>query len=216
MKFLSLPGLMMIALALVFTAAANRTCAQDARIEVLPPLGILFYTPATREALDEARRSGRHVGTHSGQRDSIETTLRVDGMVIAKDGRKTAWVNGRTVRSGDELVDGLRVTVEERDRGLVRLKTPDKGLVKIKPGESIRSLLNEPLQPPAAMKAPAPAGTQSGVTNDPDSVDARLERIPADVSLRDLISVLLGSPEPDHGTSTQDTKDAKERSAESR
>jgi hypothetical protein len=215
MTALSRQGLLIIGFTLIVAASPDRICAQEVQNEVLPPLGILFYTPATREALDEARRSGRHVGTAAGEHKSVVTTLKVNGMVIAKDGRKTAWVNGRTVRSGDELVDGLRVTVEERDRGLVRLKTPDKGLVKVKPGESVRSLLNEPLQPPAAMKAPSPSRTQSGVASDPDSLEARLERIPADVSLRDLISVLLATPEPDQETSAQVTKDEKERAAES-
>lgn len=216
MRCLSRPVPLLIAMMLIIGASPCGVRAQEPRSEALPPLGILFYTPATREALDEARRSGRDVATPAGGRESVETTLRVDGMVIAKDGRKTAWVNGRTVRSGDELVDGLRVTIDQGDRGLVRLKTPDKGLIKVKPGDSIRSLLNEPLQPPAVMKAPDSSNGHSGAAADPDSLEARLERIPADVSLRDLISVLLATPESDQGTSEQVTKDEKQRSAEGR
>lgn len=180
--------------------------AQPDQAGALPPLGILFYTPSTRQALDEARRSGRSVKTGVGERQAVQTTLRIDGMVVPRNGRRTAWVNGRLVRSGEEVSRGLRVTVEDADPGLVRLKTPDQGEVKVKPGESIQALLDEPLQPPAAMRAPGPVGAP-GRSGDPDSLEARLDQIPADVSLRDLISALLKPKDSDAASGEEPTRD---------
>lgn len=57
-------------------------------------LGRLFYTPAERAQLEQART--RHAAPRSaGVRSEPTAPLRYDGVVIRSDGSSTHWVDGR-------------------------------------------------------------------------------------------------------------------------
>lgn len=87
-----LPGrLLMTALSLAVLMAA----AGGARAESLPDPGYLFYTPAQRAQLEQARARNvtqRAVGERSAE---PRAPLRYDGVVIRSDGRSTHWIDGR-------------------------------------------------------------------------------------------------------------------------
>lgn len=56
--------------------------------------GRLFYTPAERAQLEQAR--ARHAAPRTpGMRTESPAPLRYDGVVIRSDGRSTHWVDGR-------------------------------------------------------------------------------------------------------------------------
>jgi len=71
--------------------------------------GRLFYTPAQRAQLEDAR--ARNVApTGPGQQASsarAPAPLRYDGVVIRSDGRTTRWVDGKAQRDGS-AVSGLK------------------------------------------------------------------------------------------------------------
>ena len=73
-------------------------------------LGRLFYTPAQRTALEDAR--ARKVSRLTDPRTPVEATAapapqRFDGIVIRSDGAATRWVNGRP-EVGPSSVPGLK------------------------------------------------------------------------------------------------------------
>lgn len=69
-----------------------------ARAEAQPDPGSLFYTPAQRALLEQARArniSQRPAGNTGGHAAEAIAPLRYDGVVIRSDGRATHWVDGR-------------------------------------------------------------------------------------------------------------------------
>ena len=77
------------ALAAALAMATNYACAVTANDS-----GRLFYSPAERAQLEQART--RPAATRApGVGTSPPATLRYDGMVIRSDGRGTHWVDGR-------------------------------------------------------------------------------------------------------------------------
>lgn len=65
------------------------------RAEIRPDPGRLFYTPAQRAQLEQARArnpAGRAVDMKDADRGA---PLRYDGVLIRSDGRTTHWIDGR-------------------------------------------------------------------------------------------------------------------------
>ena len=119
---------------LVLPLLAAGLCAQAAD----PPLGRLFYTPAQRAALEEARK--RNI---SAEEQAAEVAKRpqaprprnviVTGVVQRSDGESFAWVNGKPVEG--ETGDGLRVRHTSGATG-VMVYDPEKGRsVRVKVGQ---------------------------------------------------------------------------------
>ena len=71
-------------------------------------LGRLFYTPAQRATLEDARQ--RNI-TAAGARSDGNGAIVYNGVVLRSDGRATQWVDGQPqVRSGaDYEADGHRL-----------------------------------------------------------------------------------------------------------
>ncbi|MFN3545258.1 MAG: hypothetical protein ACK4UX_10455 [Thiobacillus sp.] len=69
-----------------------------ARAEAQPDPGSLFYTPAQRALLEQARARNitQHPTGKTGEHAAeANAPLRYDGVVIRSDGRATHWVDGR-------------------------------------------------------------------------------------------------------------------------
>lgn len=169
-----------------------------------PPLQTLFYTPATRDALDEARLTGRDIGPReeksTGALPPREVSLTVNGYVITSAGRRSAWVNGRKLESGEQFDGEVRVEVGGGE--YVWMDTPDKGLVKVKPGESVSSMLQQSEAPAVTGSAMATADGGPGIESAPTTaakvpqgIEERIRNIPEDYTLRDLLSALLAPGE---------------------
>jgi hypothetical protein len=66
----------------------------DQVITGTPTLGRLFFTPAQRAALDEARQRGRVADTDT---PATEGSITFHGYVKPSDGNPTVWLNGQAV-----------------------------------------------------------------------------------------------------------------------
>ena len=71
--------------------------------------GRLFFTPAQRAQLEDARaRNAIPSSLGSGSpTDNVPAPLRYDGVVIRSDGTATRWIDGKTRRDG-AAVPGLK------------------------------------------------------------------------------------------------------------
>jgi hypothetical protein len=85
-------SLLMMGLVPAFVGMGNASMAAPA------DLGRLFYTPAQRAQLENARAhntTARSSPSKRGSSDGLPTPLRYDGMVIRSDGKTTRWVDGK-------------------------------------------------------------------------------------------------------------------------
>lgn len=121
---------------LVVPLLAAGLCAQAAE----PPLGRLFYTPAQRAALEEARRRNiraEELAAEVAKRPQAPRSRNVvvTGVVQRSDGESFAWVNGKPVEG--ETGDGLRVRHTSGATGVV-VYDPEKGrTVRVKVGQQV-------------------------------------------------------------------------------
>jgi hypothetical protein len=103
-----------------------------------PAIGRLFYTPAERAALKDARRRNiraEELAAEASKRPAAPRSrdVTLSGVVLRSDGESFAWVNGKSVEG--RTVDGLRVRhTAQPNRVLVY--DPDKGrMVQVKVGQ---------------------------------------------------------------------------------
>lgn len=113
-------------------ALAPAAAAQDA------PVGRLFFTPAERAALEDARRRNIRAEVLAAEsakepRAPRPRRVTVSGVVLRSDGESFAWVNGKSVDG--ETSDGLRIRhTAQPNRVLVY--DPEKGrMVQVKVGQ---------------------------------------------------------------------------------
>jgi hypothetical protein len=116
----------------VLLALAPAAPAQDV------PVGRLFFTPAERTALEDARRRNIRAEALAAEADKRPQKPRarqvtVTGVVLRSDGESFAWVNGKSVEG--ETGDGLRIRhTAQPNRVLVY--DPEKGrMVQVKVGQ---------------------------------------------------------------------------------
>jgi hypothetical protein len=102
------------------------------------PIGRLFFTPAERAALEDARRRNiraEELAAEAAKRPATPRarSVTVTGVVLRSDGESFAWVNGKSVDG--QTRDGLRVRhTAQPNRVLVY--DPDKGrMVQVKVGQ---------------------------------------------------------------------------------
>jgi hypothetical protein len=70
--------------------------------------GRLFFTPAQRAQLEDARaRNVTPPGPGQQAADRAPAPLRYDGLVIRSDGKTTRWIDGKAQRDGS-AVSGLK------------------------------------------------------------------------------------------------------------
>jgi hypothetical protein len=131
-------------------------------------LGRLFFTPAQRQALEEARRKNVRAEVQAAEKPARPPVrnVTVSGVVRRSDGESTVWVNGKPVDGTTE--DGLKVRVTAGQQGAVIVYEPEKDrTLRLKVGQRADILTGrieegyerrEAAVPPAELPAlPAPA-----------------------------------------------------------
>jgi hypothetical protein len=174
--------MMRLALALLTAAAlvplAPRAQAADG------VYGRLFYTPAQRGALADARRRNiraEELAAEAAKQPRPPRTRKVTltGIVLRSDGESFAWVDGKPVEG--KTRDGLRVRHLAGPAGVV-VYDPEKGrTVQLKVGQRLdlqTGRVEEPYERKRAQAAPVAAREAGSV---PAPTDApRQERSKAD------------------------------------
>lgn len=92
--------------------------------------GRLFTEPGTREQLDESRKqssSAQPLPEAEDVEDAAITTLKVDGVLMRRDGSTEVWVNG--------VRDDSQLKVQRAGRDRFRVSVPGGGEVILKPGQ---------------------------------------------------------------------------------
>lgn len=137
-------------------------------------LGRLFFTPAQRQALEEARRKNVRAEVQAAEKPARPPVrnVHVTGVVRRSDGESTVWVNGKPVDG--TTADGLKVRVTAGQQAAVIVQEPDHGhILRLKVGQRANILtgrieesyerrqpaaaqaeLPEPTPPPARSAAP--------------------------------------------------------------
>lgn len=176
-------ALILLSLASLLPAPA---CAED---EVR--FGRLFTEPGTRRQLDESRQQSSSAQSLPAVEEDLEeiaiTTLKVDGVLMRRDGSTEVWVNG--VRGDSQL------TVQRAGRDRFRVSLPGGGEVILKPGqvysfesrrvlegyEADKETTPEPEQAPEAVAAQQPAQASVIVKTGPvKTAEAKAPNPPAD------------------------------------
>ena len=120
------------ALMLALLAAANAAAAAQ--------LERMFFTPAQRATLDNARKQNIRVeiGNDSEQQPStapVPQHVSVNGVIRRSDGKNTIWLNNRVVN--EQHPGGLGAALGKTDNR-VRLNVPDGGRnVDLKVGQTV-------------------------------------------------------------------------------
>lgn len=128
-------------------------------------LGRLFFTPAERKALEEARRKNVRAEVQAPDKPVRQpmTDVTVSGVVRRSDGESTVWVNGKPVDGA--TADGLKVRITAGQQAAVIVQEPGQGrTVRLKVGQraDIRSgRIEEAYERRAA--APSPAASPEPV-----------------------------------------------------
>ena len=154
-------------------------------------LGRLFFTPAQRTTLDNARQQNLRVeiGNDNAQAAApVPESISVNGIVKRSDGKSTIWVNNQAV-SGPQT-GRISVSAGKTDNH-VRLSVPESGrVVDLKVGQTVEivsggitdSYSRRPPTKEATPENTAPAGEQAA----PASANAR--------TIRDAVDSARGSP----------------------
>jgi hypothetical protein len=142
-----------------------------------PGLGRLFFTPAERNALEEARRRNIRAEIQATEAASKPKrapvrNVSVSGLVRRSDGESTVWVNGKPTDGG--TADGLKVRVTAGQQAAVIVHEPEKGhTVRLKVGQRADILTGrieegyerrEAAAPQAALREPTPRPTEAPAT----------------------------------------------------
>lgn len=143
-----------------------------------PPLGRLFFTPAQRALLDNARKQNirADVATDTSAEPTetvVPQTVTVNGLVKRSDGQSAVWVNNKLITDG-RSPGGVKVIGEGKSPGSVTLELPQVNRsVQLKVGENFdpaTGTLQEGFlapQPAAGTPAAAKAGTAEGAKSGP-------------------------------------------------
>ena len=173
---LPLAGIVRVVLLAGLAGGAGAASAQDA-------LGRLFFTPAQRAQIDEARR---RPAAPEPVREAVVApaqpqpqSLSVDGIVRRNDGQATVWVN-RKPTAAPEQAGAVRIgPVRDASDG-ADLRLPDGGRrVRIKVGQEVdvqSGRIQERYRQPAAAPQPVapemPAASATGATGAASTADA--------------------------------------------
>jgi hypothetical protein len=119
-------------------------------------LGRLFFTPAQRAQLDNARNQKSRATLPSEQEAlPLPETITYSGMVRRNDGKSTVWLNNRAINDR-QPVDGVPVVGRVRPDGRIVLDTTQAGNnVELKVGQSV-DIVSGTIEEPYARRATAP------------------------------------------------------------
>jgi hypothetical protein len=152
---------MMRPLFIFFTLAiANAAMAEQ-------PLGRLFFTPAERAQLDQAR-THKQRSPQSTVTDPVKSPptqiITYSGIVRRSDGKSILWLNNRAGEE-KEAFAGLAVSGHVEANGAVTLQAPTGSTVQLKVGQRAELQTGKVAEarhapPPAPAKADAASPTQ--------------------------------------------------------
>ena len=128
-------------------------------------LGRMFFTPAQRATLDNARKQNirAEIGNENEQQPTaapVPQNVSVNGVIRRSDGKNTIWLNNRIVN--EQQPGGMNATLGKADNR-VRLNVPDSGrnldlkvgqTVEIVSGTIEESYLRRPTAKPEVKPAP--------------------------------------------------------------
>ncbi len=165
-------------------------------------MGRLFFTPAQRAQLDNARRQNVRApipGDQPEEAQPLPQEVTVNGMIRRNDGRTTVWVNNKMV--APEAASGG--AVEVRARGdTVTLSLPQSGRsVDLKIGQSVEALSGQiadvyQRRTPLALEGkPAPEAPPQPKPA-PDAASARPQNV----------EKVTATPAPPAGSATKSTE----------
>jgi hypothetical protein len=140
-----------ICLVLLLLAAAPARAAEVS-------LGRLFFTPAQRLALEEARRKNTRAEVLAVEKPTAPPVrnVSVSGVVRRSDGESTVWVNGKPVDGA--TADGLKVRITAGQQAAVVVMDPAQGrTVRLKVGQRADVLTGHMVRAPPG----CPAATRS-------------------------------------------------------
>ncbi|HSS46973.1 MAG TPA: hypothetical protein VLL03_06125 [Burkholderiales bacterium] len=99
------------------------------------PMGRLFFTPAQRETLDNARRQNIKIDVET-EAPTLES-ISVNGVVKRSDGESIIWINNRPIKN-QRAPGGIKITPRDTDRARVNVQFPQSGRnVDLKVGQSL-------------------------------------------------------------------------------
>jgi hypothetical protein len=107
---------------------------------VAAELARMFYTPAQRATLDNARKQNIRIeiGNDSEQQPAaapVPQNVSVNGIIRRSDGKNTIWLNNRVVN--EQNPSGMNAAIGKSDNR-VRLSVPDSGRsVDLKVGQTV-------------------------------------------------------------------------------
>lgn len=128
-------------------------------------LGRMFFTPAERAMLDNARKKSirGEVISETKAAAPVPQNVSVTGMVRRSDGKSTIWVNNRPVT--DRQTGAVKVAPTANDNR-VKLTVPESGRsVDLKVGQSVEILSGTIEEGYARRTAPKPATSAPGTEN---------------------------------------------------
>jgi hypothetical protein len=131
-------------------------------------LGRLFFTPAQRTALEEARRKNVRTEVQAAEKPARPAVrnVTVTGVVRRSDGESTVWVNGKPVDGA--TADGLKVRVTAGQQGAVIVHEPEKGhTLRLKVGQHADILTGRIEEGYERREAAAPQAAPPGATPAP-------------------------------------------------
>jgi hypothetical protein len=141
------------------------------------PIGRLFFTPAQRAQLDNARSQKNRATLASEQQEGAPApeVVTYSGMVRRSDGKSTVWINNRSVQ--DREAPGGVAVGRVRPDGALTIQVPQSSRnVELKVGQSVEVLSGTIEEPyarrftaprPAAKPAASPAGDTAKVETGP-------------------------------------------------
>ena len=103
-------------------------------------LGRMFFTPAQRATLDNARKQNirAEIGNENEQQPSaapVPQSVSVNGVIRRSDGKNTIWLNNRVVN--EQQPGGLNAAIGKGDNR-VRLNVPESGRnLDLKVGQTV-------------------------------------------------------------------------------
>jgi hypothetical protein len=134
-------------------------------------LGRIFFTPAQRATLDNARKLNirSEVGSENGQATPMPQNVSVNGVVRRSDGKSTVWINNRALSAPQ--TGGINVsTGKTGDR--VKLTVPESGRsVDLKVGQTVE-IVSGTIEEGYARRATPKSETKAATGNENTAADA--------------------------------------------
>jgi hypothetical protein len=164
-------------------------------------LGRMFYEPAQRAALDEARRRPPPAVAVAPPVQKLPPPpeyVRLDGVVRRSDGTTSIWLNNRLVE-GRRSSEGLEVAASKRAPGNVTVNVPQAGRsVELRVGQQLEVTSGKVQEgyrlPPAHVPAASPVPRAESEPAEPAAKSAARRPARERELLRDLLREIEGPP----------------------